>query len=494
MNSSIAKALLMDAVYQVLDNRMFRFLVVLSALMVLPTFIVGIHEDKVSILFGVSEISYQQLFGFFQGGSEVSLPNEPHIQVIQFLQSLFVEYVAGWFGILFTVAATSFFLPQMLEKGAADTVFSKPVSRATLLLARYFSGILFTTILATLMVLGMHLGLTVISGYSDPGFLWSIPTLVYLFALVHSFSCCIAVLTRSSVMAILCTLMMYVGTGCVHSIWSTTEALTSLKEAEELQQDDIAAESEGTALGTLRVGINVLHYALPKTSDADVITRKLRRAIESEDPHYVDGEIEMTIPAQPHGFTQEPAPDIAGAGVVWVARAADGSENGRITLTRYDRGIKPGERSKPLSSFQKRKAFLKALNERDDLPSKPRTFSVLVGAGSTNAVRWNEETSLGLRHHEEHFFVFGSWMLQASVEAHHEWFTEETVDQDIENFFAQFKFAGGSFSQNPTEWFDRKYSWTAPLKYNLFFSIGSSLAFAALMLFIGWFKLSRADF
>ena len=52
------------------------------------------------------------------------------------LQIVFIDYLAGTVGIFMCVAATVFFVPRMLEKGAADPLFSKPVSRWSLLFAR----------------------------------------------------------------------------------------------------------------------------------------------------------------------------------------------------------------------------------------------------------------------------------------------------------------------------------------------------------------------
>jgi hypothetical protein len=44
------------------------------------------------------------------------------------------------------------------------------------------------------------------------------------------------------------------------------------------------------------------------------------------------------------------------------------------------------------------------------------------------------------------------------------------------------------------DWYERRFGWTAPLKYNAFFSLASSILFAALMLFIARWRLSRIDF
>ena len=206
MNRIMAKALLADAFYQVLDNKVFRLLVLLSIGLVAPTFLVGFREDGVHFLFGWKTFTYKEFVSAF--GVPVPEIHDIHVAVIQQVQAIFVGGLAGTIGILFCIAATAFFVPRMLEKGAADTLFSKPVARFVLLLARYVAGLLFVGVLAFVLVLGMHIGLLVTSGYSDPGFLWSALTLVYIFALVHAFSTLIAVYTRSSVAAILFTLML----------------------------------------------------------------------------------------------------------------------------------------------------------------------------------------------------------------------------------------------------------------------------------------------
>ncbi|MDP6838226.1 MAG: hypothetical protein QF724_04750, partial [Planctomycetota bacterium] len=174
MNKSTASALLLDAFYQVLDDKIFRLLVILTIAMVAPTVLVGFQEEHISVLFGLKEYPYDTLVQFF--GMRLSADAEPNVFIIQSLQTLVIEGLAGTLGIVFCIAATAFFIPRILEKGAADTTFSRPVSRLTLLLSRYFSGLLFVTILAVILIGGMHLGFLIFSGYSDPGFLWSVPT------------------------------------------------------------------------------------------------------------------------------------------------------------------------------------------------------------------------------------------------------------------------------------------------------------------------------
>ena len=43
-------------------------------------------------------------------------------------------------------------------------------------------------------------------------------------------------------------------------------------------------------------------------------------------------------------------------------------------------------------------------------------------------------------------------------------------------------------------WYSKQLGLTAPLRYNILFSVGSSLAFAGALLAFGWLKLRKIDF
>ena len=184
MNRNTFAALFLDALYQVLDNKVFRILAVMVVGLVAATFLIGAREDGLVLAFGLERLAYEDIFRFFglpypgsEGAGEM---------LVQNVQALVLELFAGAFGIMFAIAATAFFVPRMLEKGAADTLFSKPVSRGMLLFARYLAGLLFVAVLSITLVGGMQVGFLVSSGYSDPGFLWSIVTLTYAFAMLRT--------------------------------------------------------------------------------------------------------------------------------------------------------------------------------------------------------------------------------------------------------------------------------------------------------------------
>ena len=48
--------------------------------------------------------------------------------------------------------------------------------------------------------------------------------------------------------------------------------------------------------------------------------------------------------------------------------------------------------------------------------------------------------------------------------------------------------------QRPDRWYEQQLGWSAPWAFNLWYSLGSSLAFVALMLGLAWRRLARVNF
>jgi ABC-type transport system involved in multi-copper enzyme maturation permease subunit len=512
MNANMARALLRDAFYQVLDNMVFRILVLIVIVLAAPAFLVALKENEISILFGWKVISYEDLLEAF-GGSTSQIPDDMggiNVAIIQNLQTLFTEWLAGFFGVIFCIAATAFFVPRMLEKGAADVLFSKPLGRLTLLLARFVSGIIFVGILATILVVGIHVGLLVRSGYSDPGFLLSIFNLVYLFAIVHSFSVCVATLTRSSVAAILMTMVFFVGTSCVHSQWVTQEH--KLAQEELVLERKIAQDPENAALiePETQSGIFVifwkawyaLHYVLPKTNDADVLSRKLLRELEGDETALKDAEGKLAVDEHPEGFEYQPGPteafvvDLDSAPAVWIARDEAGAETARIELSRRTRlsgESTDGKRQRKLSAPGETNRIYKALRDQDGVLDAERARDDVDGAYA-GLIRWEEETPEGRVMKARVLTSFADWFFELEISFDDSWSAED-AETAVEQHLDQYTFApDDALYLKPRQWYERTLSFSGPLKHNIFFSIGSTIAACVFLLGIAWFRLTRIDF
>jgi ABC-type transport system involved in multi-copper enzyme maturation permease subunit len=513
MNAHVIRALLEDAFYQVLDNKVFRLLAILAIVFIAPTFLIGFHPHDITLLFGWQHVEYADLFRLV--GQPPPEVKDVHVEVIRVVQSIFVDKLAGNFGTLFCIAATAFFVPRMLEKGAADIVFSKPVSRLALLLARYFSGILFVGILAFLLVVGMHVGFLVTSGYSDSGFLWSALTLVYVFALIHAFSTCVAAFTKSSVATILITSMMFVANGCVQGIWVASEHGSERDRAsrEARVQDSerpaaVEAKPDDTVIALLRLFVQTAHYILPKTNDAEILTHKLRTAVSPKEVRVRDREANLEIDADPQGFTLENGGelDLSKDTVSWVAKDAQGAEQGRIELSRRSRVFEkpPADvRGKPGAEPRVRRQFAsdaatelaRSLLTRPEVKVKPTRGRDRVGAMGAETVSWTEMRDGKEVARQHTFFTTGDWMLEIDASLRAGWLTEDERAERMGAFFARFApIEPNAITLSQAEWYARQLTWDAPLRFNVLFSIGSSISFCVAMLALAWWKIARIDF
>ncbi len=516
MNKDTMRALMLDALYQILDNKVFRLLVILTGIPILASFLVGFQEDQIVFLFGVETYEYEPILSIF--GMQPMQGEALRIQAIQAMQSWLVEGLSGNLGVLACIAATAFFVPRMLERGTADTLFSKPLSRMTLLLARYSAGVLFVFLLISVLVLGVHAGLSLVSGYSDPGFLWGALTLTYVFALVHSFSTCVAALTRSSTAAILCTIAFFGITGCTHNAWIAKEHAIETELAQMSDSGD-GDSADGTASIDLddappliRVLISILdvsHYVLPKLTDADALTSLLRQSIAGDPTYLVDETGGLTLLSTPDlgdrfevTENREYEDDARRFELTWSFVDSSKKEIALIHLERCHRrhetlpdGGKGSKLKKPYTSFSHAKNLLKELRKRDDV-SESTSFKGRVAQRSASHVRWREFSHTGKEHREQILFGFGEFTYVITSTWNDSVLSSELRGPAMDSFLSGLEFPAleETLTTDNGAWLESRLSFSAPLKFNIFFSIGSSLAFAFSMLFISWFALRRINF
>ncbi len=513
MNVHTSKALFLDALAQVLDNKIFRLLVILTGGLVLPAFLIAAKEDQLVLLWGWRSYDYAGIFEAF--GQHVGGIEKPNEALIGVLQSAFVNHVAGTIGIFFSIAATAFFVPRMLERGAADTLFSKPVSRLTLLLTRYFAGLLFVAVLAVILVGGIHLGLMLNSGYSDPGFLWSIPTLIYLFAVLYAVSILCGVLTRSSAAAILITLVFFMFNGCIHSIWRGVEygRAGELEKAVRSMQPDLGEDSPnisivpevepGSSIDTFKNiafgTLDTLHYTLPKTGDVKLIATKLRKSIETRSTVYEDEELKLAIEAAPPGFLLEDADAaIDGEGLVWRSEHGSRGGDGRMRLRRFSRVEEREEgngRARKRTTTSISRDYEDTVEEDSTATDVERVSNAEeISMIPATTVTWTELRGSERLYRKTYFWSRGDWIYELEVEAPEEWIEDPEAREPLAEFLGGFEFEDMPLMLDPRTWYANQFDWDAKWKYNIFFSIGTTAGFALLVLGLAWFRLARIDF
>ncbi len=196
------------------------------------------------------------------------------------LEKQIVNDVGAWATLLVSVIITAGFIPNMLRKGTLDLYISKPFGRSELLIYKYIGGLTFVAILTTVTIGGVWLVIGLRIGVWAPEFLAIIPLLTFYFAILYAVSTFVAVFTRSSLVAILGTVVFWAvcfGYGHIHfKVGQADRQIAKLKE--ELAKirtggdpDDLPPEIDQAAswLKWGRIVDLVGRPLIPRTYDLD---------------------------------------------------------------------------------------------------------------------------------------------------------------------------------------------------------------------------------
>lgn len=136
-----------------------------------------------------------------------------------FIEKWLVNRVGAWVALVVSVIITAGFVPNMLAKGSLDLLVSKPIGRSRLLVYKYVGGLTFVFLLAAFTALGVWLAIGLRTGLWTAHFLALVPIITFYFAILYAVSTLAAVLTRSTLFAILATGLAWAlifGVGKVH--------------------------------------------------------------------------------------------------------------------------------------------------------------------------------------------------------------------------------------------------------------------------------------
>jgi ABC-type transport system involved in multi-copper enzyme maturation permease subunit len=186
--------------------------------------------------------------------------------MVEFFELMMAKWVAGAVGTMLALIGTAGFLPDFLRPRTAALVFSKPEARWRLLLGKAIGVLVFVALQASLFVGGTWLALGLKTGYWMTGYLWSVPLLLLHFAVVYSVSALLAVTTRSTVVCVFGSLVIWFLCFAVNYGRHATIALPET--------------ARGTAAhsATLAMAVEVAYWALPKPTDMVLLLDQLIRA------------------------------------------------------------------------------------------------------------------------------------------------------------------------------------------------------------------------
>jgi ABC-type transport system involved in multi-copper enzyme maturation permease subunit len=208
----------------------------------------------------------------------------PLAQQLYFIEGALVKDVGAWVAILVSVIITAFFIPNMLRKGTVDLLLVKPIHRTTLLIYKYIGGLTFIFLNTAFVVGGVWLLLGLRSGIWAPGFLLTIFIITFFFAILYSVSTLFGVLTRSPIVSILLTCLVWFVFWAAGQLYLLPDALRQMEDVQTQQQSRHPAAGakpeETPPKDRLSEGwwvsvVKAIHFVLPRYKDVDYLTTRL---------------------------------------------------------------------------------------------------------------------------------------------------------------------------------------------------------------------------
>lgn len=219
-------ALLMDAYRELNAKKLFWITLILSALVAGCFFLIGINQ-------GGLKIAVWQ-FDNPMFNTQTTTP-EAFYKLI--FSSIGIRYWLGLAATALAVISTAGFFPDMMKAGAIDLILTKPISRVRLFLTRFALGLLFALlqVLAFTTICFFVIGIR--GGVWEPEIFLAVPLFVLFFSYIFAVSVLVGVLTRSTIAALLITLLLWlllIGLNTT-DIFATANQFSSEVYAEELE-------------------------------------------------------------------------------------------------------------------------------------------------------------------------------------------------------------------------------------------------------------------
>lgn len=194
------RALIHDSFREALDKKLFWIFAGTTIFIALVMACIGIDDKGISLLFGMWFIK-----------SDLFAPSTPEGHALigglltQGIGDLYIQFI----GIVIALIATCGAIPTLMERGAIDVALSKPISRRTLFLGKYFGSMVFVLIQATLFVVLTLLVAGLRWHYWSWAYLGCIPLIVILYSYIYAFTALFGVMTRNAMSAFLLSLLAW---------------------------------------------------------------------------------------------------------------------------------------------------------------------------------------------------------------------------------------------------------------------------------------------
>jgi hypothetical protein len=190
-------ALILDAYREMNAKRLFWIVMVISGVIVAAFAGVGLTPTGITIFGWQSPLEF--------AGAFTSPANFYKLMYYQLGINLWIT----WAAMVLAVISTAGIFPDFLAGGAVELYLARPISRLRLFLVKYACGLLFVILQVSVFSLACFIVIGLRGGVWEPGLLLAIPLASLLFSYLFGVCALVGMLTRSTMAALLVTLIFW---------------------------------------------------------------------------------------------------------------------------------------------------------------------------------------------------------------------------------------------------------------------------------------------
>jgi len=218
---TVFNAMLLDAYRELNAKRLFWITLAISGLVAAVFAFVGITDEGIRVI--TWDVPFPGL-------------NAKVISPDTFYKLMFVNFGVGfwlaWLASILALVSTAGIFPSFISGGTIDLVLAKPIGRLPLFLLKYLTGLLFVALQVAAFTTAAFLVMGVRGGTWEPAVFLAIPIVVVFFSYLFAVCALLGLLTRSTIAALLLTLLFWLLIFAVHSVESTTLMFKTMAEEE----------------------------------------------------------------------------------------------------------------------------------------------------------------------------------------------------------------------------------------------------------------------
>ncbi|MFN0130982.1 MAG: ABC transporter permease [Phycisphaerales bacterium] len=231
-------ALLVDAYRELNAKKLFWIVLVLSGLIVGSMACLANDDKGLIVLWWHIDVPFL--------GTNV-IPRALFYKII-FL-ALGINVWLTWAAMALALVSTSGIIPEFVSNGSIEMALSKPIGRLRLFITKYATGLLFVAMQVAVFSLGSFLVLGIRGGEWSFRLFLAVPLVLLVFSYLYGLCALIGLVTRSTVAALLLTVLFWLVIFLVHTAESgiVLEFRVRSEQSVIQRQDDIASREKRLA-------------------------------------------------------------------------------------------------------------------------------------------------------------------------------------------------------------------------------------------------------